>query len=77
MFSQTVEYALRAVVHLAHQSPTLCTTEQMLLHVDTKAQKTTPIRDDVYEALAAIWESHKDLPKPKNVGRTMTVPEPA
>jgi Rrf2 family nitric oxide-sensitive transcriptional repressor len=29
MFSQTVEYALRAVVHLAHQSPTLCTTEQI------------------------------------------------
>lgn len=29
MFSQTVEYALRAVVYLAHQSPTLCTTEQI------------------------------------------------
>jgi Rrf2 family transcriptional regulator, nitric oxide-sensitive transcriptional repressor len=29
MFSQTVEYALRAVVHLAHQSPTPQTTEQI------------------------------------------------
>lgn len=29
MFSQTVEYALRAVVFLAHQSPAACTTEQV------------------------------------------------
>ncbi|QDU00177.1 RrF2 family transcriptional regulator [Gimesia aquarii] len=29
MFSQTVEYALRAIVHLADQSPNPCTTEQI------------------------------------------------
>lgn len=29
MFSQTVEYALRAVVHLASQSPRACTTEEI------------------------------------------------
>lgn len=29
MFSQTVEYALRAAVFLAHQSPALCTTDQI------------------------------------------------
>ncbi len=29
MFSQTVEYALRAVVHLAHQAPTAQTTDQI------------------------------------------------
>lgn len=29
MFSQTVEYALRAVVHLAHQSPMARTTDQI------------------------------------------------
>lgn len=29
MFSQTVEYALRAVVHLAHQAPSARTTEQI------------------------------------------------
>jgi Rrf2 family protein len=31
MFSQTVEYALRAVVHLADQSPSPRTTEQIAL----------------------------------------------
>ncbi|MEX0793203.1 MAG: Rrf2 family transcriptional regulator [Pirellulaceae bacterium] len=29
MFSQTVEYALRAVCHLAFQSPQSCTTEEI------------------------------------------------
>ena len=29
MFSQTVEYALRAVVHLANHNPFLCTTDQI------------------------------------------------
>ena len=29
MFSQTVEYALRAVVHLAHEAPSPRTTEQI------------------------------------------------
>jgi len=29
MFSQTVEYALRAVCHLAFQSPNSCTTEEI------------------------------------------------
>lgn len=29
MFSQTVEYALRAVVHLASQAPAACTTPQI------------------------------------------------
>ena len=29
MISQTVEYALRAAVHLAHKSPELCTTDEI------------------------------------------------
>ena len=29
MFSQTVEYALRAIVFLAHKSPQACTTDQI------------------------------------------------
>ena len=37
MFSQTVEYALRAVVYLASESPAACTTEQ--IHLATKVQQ--------------------------------------
>ncbi|MCI0704245.1 MAG: Rrf2 family transcriptional regulator, partial [Planctomycetia bacterium] len=29
MFSQTVEYALRAVIHLAHEAPAARTTAQI------------------------------------------------
>lgn len=37
MFSQTVEYALRAVVYLAHESPSARTTEE--IHAATKIKK--------------------------------------
>lgn len=37
MFSQTVEYALRAVVYLASQSPRACTTGQ--IHEATKVKQ--------------------------------------
>ena len=52
----------------------LCTTEQMLLHVDTVAAKTAPIMPGPKQALDAIWEVHKEMEKPKNVGRVMGVP---
>lgn len=51
----------------------LCTTEQMLLHVDTKAGAACPIRADVLEALGAIREAHASLPAPEQVGRVMAV----
>ncbi len=37
MFSQTVEYALRAVVYLAHEAPDARTTEQ--IHVATRVKR--------------------------------------
>lgn len=36
MFSQTVEYALRAVVHLAYLSPGACTTDQIAAATQVK-----------------------------------------
>ena len=69
-------------MHIFHQmfhgqtGDLLATTEQMLLHVDTKAQKACPMREDVFSALKAIWAIHKTMPKPGQVGRIMTVPEP-
>ncbi|MBT8207573.1 MAG: thioesterase family protein, partial [Acidimicrobiia bacterium] len=51
----------------------LCTTEQMLLHVDTVAAKATPIQPGPRRALEAIWEVHQDMERPTNVGRVMEV----
>ena len=52
----------------------LCTTEQMLLHVDTGTGSTAPILDGPADALAAIAGAHANLPVPPQVGRVMRIP---
>ncbi len=51
----------------------LATTEQMLLHVDMKAQSACPILPSVATALQAIMDVHKDMPVPKQVGHAMQI----
>ena len=51
----------------------LCTTEQMLLHVDVGASAAAPMADHVHAALEAIMSAHRDLPHPDQVGRTMAI----
>lgn len=46
-------------------------TEQMLLHVDTKAGRAAPIADGPARALAAIWEVHRKMETPAFLGRVM------
>ncbi|MEQ1873493.1 MAG: thioesterase family protein [Ilumatobacteraceae bacterium] len=53
----------------------LCTAEQMLVHVDMKAGRSTPILPNVAAALAAIRDAHAHLPIPKQVGSVMRMPE--
>ena len=52
----------------------LCVTEQMLLHVDMNAAAACPIKPEVFEALSAIWQVHKDMLRPKQAGRQMAIP---
>jgi carnitine 3-dehydrogenase len=58
-----------------HTDELLCTTEQMLVHVDTVAARSAPIMPGPKRALETIWEVHKNMPRPENVGRVMEVPE--
>ena len=51
----------------------LATTEQMLVHVDMTAGRLAPIEPEVYEALAAIMATHKDMAVPPQVGSRMAV----
>ena len=51
----------------------LCTTEQMLIHVDTQAASASPIAPHVYAALNAILATHQPLAIPQQVGRQMTI----
>lgn len=51
----------------------LCTTEQMLVHVDMHAAAAAPIKSAVYQALSAIITVHQALPIPQQVGRQMGI----
>ena len=51
----------------------LCTTEQMLVHVDTRVGSSTPILTGPAYALTAIADAHAELPVPPQVGRVMAV----
>ncbi len=53
----------------------LCTAEQMLVHVDMKAGRSTPILPSVAAALNAIRDAHADLPIPPQVGSVMRLPD--
>ena len=65
-------------LHFFHQmfsgDDLLCTTEQMLLHVDTESGAVTPILPGPAAALAAIAKAPANLPIPSQVGRVMTIP---
>ncbi len=64
-------------IHLVHSmrhgdtDALLCTVEQMLLHVDTKAGRATPMLPAVAAAMEAVAEAHASLPVPPQVGSTM------
>lgn len=52
----------------------LCTTEQMLLHVDMQGSRAASITPAVHTALVAIAAAHAAAPRPKEVGRQMALP---
>ncbi len=56
------------------ESELLCTGEQMLLHVDTKAGRSAPVLAAPAEAVAAITAAHASMPTPPSVGRRMAIP---
>jgi len=63
-------HVFQSIVH----TPTgdvLATGEQMLLHVDTKAQKACPAEPGVLDRLRALAAAHAVLPRPKDAGRAV------
>jgi carnitine 3-dehydrogenase len=53
----------------------LATTEQMLVHVDTRqgAASAAPIPPEVFAVLDAIVAAHRPLPTPKQVGHPISL----
>ncbi|WP_113702326.1 thioesterase family protein [Nonomuraea lactucae] len=55
----------------------LATAEQLLLHVDTRAGRVTPLPPHLYERLAKIRAAHAALPRPERAGRVIGIPDPS
>ena len=54
----------------------LCTGEQMLVHVDTAAGRSAPVRGGPAAAVAAVTVAHASMPVPPQVGSRMAIPSP-
>ena len=71
----------RKRLHIYHEmantdtGQVLATTEQMLLHMDTRQGRTAPIHDEPARALDAIWRVHRKMKQPSNIGRVMEMPK--
>ena len=70
-------------VHLFHEmfhgstGDLLASAEQLLVHVDMAAGRSTPLPGELQHRLAVILESHRSLPVPAVVGRVMGIRRPA
>lgn len=66
-------------VHIWHEmfhgsaGTRLSVCEQMLVHVDAREGRSSPIPGPVHAALSALLERHRALPAPAEVGRTMRI----
>jgi carnitine 3-dehydrogenase len=69
----------RRRLHLFHEmrhgdtGALLASAEQLLVHVDMAAGRSTDLPDDLYERIAAIQRAHAVLPRPQLVGRPMGI----
>ena len=54
----------------------MATQEQLAVHVDLSIRKVVPFTEGPLEKLAEMWEAHKDLPIPPQVGHVMKIPLP-
>jgi carnitine 3-dehydrogenase len=69
----------RKRVHIFHEmrhgddDAVLATAEQMLVHVDMEAGRSSDIAPEVAERIAAIQEAHAGLPTPDVVGKPMGI----
>lgn len=52
----------------------MATLEQLAVHVNLTTRKVEPMPEDAFHRLEQMWEKHKLLPRPREVGRTMRIP---
>jgi acyl-CoA thioester hydrolase len=45
----------------------------MLMHMDSRGPKATPMPDEVLERVEAVMEAHAGLPRPAKAGRVIGI----
>lgn len=50
------------------------TSENMMVHVDMTARKTAPFPPDINDRVQALARSHRHLPRPDGIGRSIGMP---
>jgi acyl-CoA thioester hydrolase len=53
------------------------TSENLALHIDMEARRTTPFAADLATRLANVMSAHAELPRPDAAGRGITMPRTA
>lgn len=52
---------------------TAATSELMWLHIDQSGPRVAPFPNSIYEKIGAMFDTHKELPKPQRLGRTISL----
>jgi carnitine 3-dehydrogenase len=66
-------HVFHALYRTGDEGP-LATAEQMLLHVDTRAERASPAPPELLERIARIARAHAALPAPERAGRSIGIP---
>jgi hypothetical protein len=64
------------IFHTMHNAETgvlLATGEQMLVHVDMIAGRSTPMPPELHARVHAVLAAHADLPRPAQAGRNIAI----
>jgi acyl-CoA thioester hydrolase len=61
-------------MHRGNEAEIVATNEQMLMSIDMAGPKGASWLPPVRGKIDAIWQSHKDLPRHKNAGRSIGLP---
>lgn len=50
------------------------TSEQINMHIDMDAKRSSPFPDDVFEHIKALHAAHRDLPRDPRIGHVIGIP---
>jgi acyl-CoA thioester hydrolase len=62
-------------MHRGNEAEIVATNEHMLMSIDMSGPKGAPWLPPVLAKIETIWQSHRDLPRHKNAGRSIGLPK--